>query len=68
MNREIPDYADLMSIGEFVDDVLSGCFVNDDGTGHLATNKEMGRVIRPSDIYEFFGGDAGYRKIAWFNK
>jgi hypothetical protein len=64
----IPEYGDHMTIVSFIDNCKAGGFIDYDGSGNYATDKEMSDIsVYPSDI------KAGkYRKdfthIVWFNK
>jgi hypothetical protein len=64
----IPDYGDHMIIGEFIECVRSGFFIDDDGIGRYATKTEMtDKYISPSDVAH---GKVDWRftHVVWFNK
>jgi hypothetical protein len=65
----IPDYADIMLLQEFVENVELGTFIDWDGSGYYANPPSMYRDARarPSEIMK--GKIAtGYTHVAWFNK
>jgi len=66
--KSIPEYGDHMTIGQWIDQVLLGMFVNYDGHGKYATHDEMSDIIVvPSDVRE--GKiDFNWTHIVWFNK
>jgi hypothetical protein len=66
--RPIPSYGDHMLIGEFEARVNDGLFIDDDGTGHYATESRMSdKRISPSDVAER-RVDRTYSHVVWFNK
>lgn len=66
--EQIPDYADVMTLDEFVEAVKQGVFVNDDGSGYYATATEMSDVPAvPSEIRKGLL-QPGFTHVAWFNK
>ena len=66
--REIPDYADVMSIEEFKDSCLWGGFINSDGTGrYVKDGKESDIYIYPSDFKHNFVRE-DFDSVAWYNK
>lgn len=67
--RPIPDYGDLFTLKEFIDQCLYGCFTDDDGSGYYSDGEIYfaGEPANPSDLV------AGHiRKdrshVMWFNK
>jgi len=49
--RSLPDYGDHMTLGNFLDCVWSGCFIDDDGFGEYATVSEASGIrVHPSDV------------------
>lgn len=67
----IPDYGDLMTIEEWLSAVDCGCFIDYDGYGNLAYEKEMSEVeVWPSMVkkgqFEKLRGD--FTHIVWFNR
>lgn len=63
----IPDYADIMTIEEFKEEVKGGMFIDYDGFGHpVKDGMEDEKIyIYPSKIHEI-PEDATH--IAWYNK
>lgn len=66
--HKAPDYADKMTIDEFVNDCREGYFMDYDGWGHYGTEEmESDLSIYPSDVI-----DENYRKdfthVYWYNK
>ena len=64
----IPDFADVMPLKEFIKCVESGGFIDYDGYGHYVLDgKETNIIIQPSDVkhgairWEF-------DSVAWYNR
>jgi hypothetical protein len=67
--RPMPDYGDLMTMGEFLDYVKSGGITNDDGTAYLACEQGVtGIQVRPRDVLDGISLGTKFTHIAWFNK
>lgn len=66
--NDIPDYADVMSLEEFVECVKDGGFIDSDGNGsYVRDGKESDINIYPSDIqYDSVRDD--FDSVAWYNK
>lgn len=63
----VPDWADLMTLQEFVDAVSCGFFIDDDGIGRYVRDGLMYGDVRPSDIRS--GPTVvEFTHVAWFNK
>jgi len=65
---DIPDFADVMPLKEFIECVDNGLFIDYDGSGNYVLNgKETNITIYPSDVvhgairWEF-------DSVAWYNK
>jgi hypothetical protein len=67
---EHPDYGDLFTMEEFIDDCDSGCMTDYDGTGRLATAQQVSNVyVSPSDFeYEGVKAPEWATHVMWFNK
>lgn len=67
--RKIPDYGEVMTLQEFVEQCKHHFFMNDDGSGYYAESTETmtDLVCRPSDVAN---GNIteGYNYVIWFNK
>ncbi len=66
--RPIPDYGDLMTLDEFIENCEDGLFIDYDGFGHYATATEMSSIeVCPSDITT---GDIRreWTHVCWFNR
>lgn len=65
----IPEYGDLMTLGNWRGCVELGLFVDYDGSGYLATATEMytGIDIYPSQL-KIFEFPEWVTHIVWFNK
>jgi len=66
--RDIPEYADVMTLEHFIGNVECGGFIDYDGTGrYVRDGKESDISIRPSDITH-----GSIRKdfdsVAWYNR
>lgn len=65
---EIPEYADVMSLEDFIECVKSGGFIDYDGEGnYVLDGKETNISIFPSDVKH----DAirwEFDSVAWYNK
>ena len=70
MMKKKYDFGDLMSIGEFIDNCISGMFIDYDGYGNYCTaDEETNEEVIPSDV---FNGkiklDREYPSIVWYNR
>ena len=66
--REIPNYADVMTLEEFIGDVEFGGFIDSDGSGrYVRDGKESDISIYPSDI-EHGCVRKDFDSVAWYNK
>jgi hypothetical protein len=65
---EIPDFADIMTLKDFVNACKSGCFSDYDGSGnYILDGKETNITIYPSDIkYGTIRWE--FDSVAWYNK
>jgi hypothetical protein len=64
----LPDYGDLMTLGDWLDCVESGGFIDYDGLGRYATDKEMSNIyVVPSDV-EKGKVDKSWSHVVWFNR
>ena len=66
--EKIPDYGDIMTLKEFIEQVKDGCLIDYDGTGYYATKNRITNLsVYPSDIYK---GKINKRwsHIMWFNR
>lgn len=68
--REVPEYADVMTIDEFVECVESGGFIDYDGSGYYMTNETTETDIPVNLTTIRSVGE--YRKdmpfVAWYNR
>lgn len=65
---DIPDYADVMTLQEFIENVNDGGFIDYDGFGHYVLNgKETDITIYPSDI-EHGAIRREFDSVAWYNR
>jgi hypothetical protein len=65
---DIPDYADIMSLEDFIGCVNDGEFIDYDGYGHYVLNgKETNVVIYPSDI-KHQAIRREFDSVAWYNR
>lgn len=65
----MPDYADVMTLADFIDNVGMGVLTNDDGTGYYATATHVSNVLcLPSNVNLEGIAPAGATHVAWFNK
>lgn len=66
-SHNVPDYADLMTVGDFKQSVEDGYFVDYDGSGHPVMDGKMDAriTIKPSMV-AIIPADATH--VAWFNK
>lgn len=63
-----PDYGELMTIECFKDMVESGCFIDDDGHGSLATKDQNSDIIIcPSDMISLDISDV-FTHVIWYNR
>jgi hypothetical protein len=67
-NKDIPDYADLIPVAEWLDAVAHAEFIDYDGHGHPVKGDKMdgGIFIHPSRVSHAIPEDATH--IAWFNR
>ena len=65
---EIHEYGDHMTLENFIDCCKSGVFIDYDGFGHYATNKEESNIlIKPSDIKaKKYRED--FTHVVWYNR
>lgn len=65
---EIPDYADVMTFEDFIENCAVGNFIDYDGFGYYATEDKMTDIrIYPSDTTEgVYRKD--FPKVVWFNR
>jgi hypothetical protein len=68
---DIPDYACIIPISEFIAAVKEFAFVPDDGSAYYATNDKM--FAKPLDLFDWHDLKKGlypveFNNIAWFNK
>lgn len=62
-------YGDLFTIKEFSEMCESGCFIDYDGNGHLATeDKESDIIIHPSTLRESINDNPWATHIMWYNR
>lgn len=66
--NDVPEYADVMSLEDFIENVNCGGFIDSDGSGsYVRDGKESDISIYPSDIIH-----GSIRKdfdsVAWYNK
>ena len=61
---EIPNYADLLTIDEFMEMVEDGSIIEDDGGGYFSNGDRMNRSL---DAFESDVPDDATH-VAWFNK
>ena len=65
---EIPDYADVMPLKQFIECVKDGWFIDYDGFGYYILNgKETNITIIPSDI-EYGAIRWEFDSVAWYNR
>ena len=60
--RDIPDYADVMTVKDWQDAVQSGMFIPDDGTGYWAKDG------KESEDDPFYTPPEDATHVAWYNK
>ncbi len=48
----IPDFADIMTIEEWLNGVESGCFIDYDGHGYWATSTHQSKKSAVEELYE----------------
>lgn len=66
--EEIPEYGDVMSLEDFIDNVKAGGFIDYDGNGNYARDGKMSDiVIHPSDVRHGSIRD-DFDTIVWFNR
>jgi hypothetical protein len=61
-NREIPDYADVMTLADWEEAVERGSFIPDDGIGYWCKDGKESR----DEVFETDAEDATH--VAWYNK
>jgi hypothetical protein len=66
---DIPDYADVMSVDEWLHAVECGGFIDYDGHGYYVRDDKMDRnqLAKPSTAKEQPPKE-GYTHVAWFNR
>jgi len=65
---EFPDYGDLMTKEEFIENVKYGYFIDYDGFGKYSNGTQMSNIkVYPSDIKEN-GFDKRFSHVVWFNR
>lgn len=65
---EISDYADVMSLKDFIENVKDGGFIDYDGHGYYVKDgKESNIIIHPSDI-EHGCIRKDFDSVAWYNR
>lgn len=66
--NDIPDYGDIMSLEDFVDNCNEGGFIDYDGSGsYIKDGKESNITILPSDVkHNSIRKD--FTEIVWYNK
>ena len=66
--NDIPEYAHVMTLKDFIENVESGGFIDYDGNGsYVRDGKESNITIYPSDIqYGAIRDD--FDTIAWYNR
>ena len=63
--RKLYNFGTLMTIEEFLSDSGSGCLIDSDGIGFLATKTEQSNIkIKPSNAYHMMATHSGYRMWA----
>jgi len=68
LTEEIPEYGDLMTMEEFIENCECGGFIDDDGHGYYASEKKMSNIfISPSDVKDK-NIKKGYTHVVWFNR
>ena len=64
----IPNYGDLMTLEDWVSAVKSGGFIDYDGDGCYATEKEISnKYVKPSDVRKG-KVDKSWTHVVWFNR
>lgn len=66
--EEIPEYASVMPLAEFVACVASNAFTDYDGHGNFCKNNLMYDGISPSNFNLEAAQAKGYTHVAWFNR
>jgi hypothetical protein len=67
--RPIPEYGDLMTVGDFLASCQCGLFIDYDGQRCLATETEMSSVtVYPSNIEDMLVEHPQYTHVVWFNR
>ena len=65
---DIPDFADVMPIKQFIECVKEGLFIDYDGSGNYVLNgKETNITIYPSDV-EHGAIRWEFDSVAWYNR
>lgn len=66
--QDIPDYADMMPLQEWMDACECGAFIDYDGDGELATETQVSNIIiQPSDRKAMEIPEWATH-VAWYNK
>lgn len=64
----IPDYGDIFTMQEFIEDCENGCLIDYDGIGFYSFEDMItDHQIRPSDVMEG-KHDTRYTHVVWFNR
>ncbi len=73
--KELPEYSDLMTIQEWIDNVKTGCFIDYDGNGNLVMRAGDGDwlvgkpTIYPSDVTNLnLKFPEWVTHVIWYNK
>jgi hypothetical protein len=66
---EIPEYGDHMTLEQFVDAAKEGWFIDYDGSGNYATDKQESNIsIYASDVTSGRGIRKDFTHVVWYNK
>lgn len=64
----IPEYGDLFTFDDFKQAVKAGAFIDYDGVGHWANEKEMSEEkVYPSDLRKI-NFEPKMSHVVWFNR
>lgn len=71
--REVPDWADIYTMEEFIDHVKCGGIMNYDGFGYLAISDEKGKVWESNievncQVSWLYGQPIDFTHVCWYNK
>jgi len=66
----IPEYADLMTVEEFIERVVTGSITDNDGHGFYVTNDLIYSMfpVNIGSTYNTASTKKGFTHVAWFNK